>query len=109
MSELKPDFCVALGFRMWGQLHTTKLDFEPLKLKADVGPCGTVKSKHWNCLFQEIMHPSGRGYSPGKWHPYILNVLNELWANREAPFPLHTFPKTSKAMNVITLPLLFVS
>lgn len=76
LKELAPDYCVILGYRMWGQLRD-KFDFAPVKFNSDIGPCGAVASDSFKCLFHGIKHPSGRGYRSSIWHDRIQNLLHE--------------------------------
>jgi len=78
IKELKPDYCICIGYRMWNQIKD-QFDLELLATRSDIGPCGAVFSKEMNCVFHGIKHPSGRGYRNSEWHTHITNLKNERW------------------------------
>ena len=86
LEDLRPDYCVCLGFRMWPHLERA-FDFEPVKISADPGECGVVFSPTYKCALHGIKHPSG-GFSSNFWHRRISDTLDELMDNKAA----HTNP-----------------
>jgi hypothetical protein len=78
IEELSPNYCVVLGYRMWGQF-SNKFDFSKIKTVLDIGKCGAVYSESMQCVFHGIKHPSGRGYKTKDIHAYINNLKKEKW------------------------------
>jgi len=88
VEELKPDYCVCLGYRMWHVLRSLP-GFTPVDLGIDVGPCGAYSHAQLSCIFHGIKHPSGRGFRSADWHVFITNLRTKKWAN-QAPEPTPT-------------------
>ena len=81
VSDLKPEFCLVLGYRMWNQLHW-RFDFQKVVSQSEIGPCGVVYSASMNCYFQGMKHPSGRGFINAEWCNFIENFIKEKWPNK---------------------------
>ena len=75
--ELKPDYCICLGYRMWNILKHLVVH-TPIKVAPNIGPCGAFWSEELHCVFHGMMHPSGRGFKRTDWHRHITDL-------REAP------------------------
>ncbi len=78
--ELKPDYCICLGYRMWGVLKH-QIKHTPITTNAEIGKCGAFRSESLNCVFHGMMHPSGRGFKRTDWHRYITNLRQAQWGN----------------------------
>ena len=81
IEELKPKYCIVLGYRMWWRLHN-RFDLEPCTSQYDAGPCGVVYSPSMNCYFHGMKHPSGRGFINAEWCSWIDNFIKEKWPNK---------------------------
>ena len=78
MALLKPDYCVCLGYRMWGELWW-RIERTPIQVASDIGPKGAFWSERFRCVFHGTKHPSGRGFRWAEWHRYITNLRRERW------------------------------
>ena len=81
IEELKPEYCIVLGYRMWWKIQN-RFDFEPCSCRYDAGPCGVVYSPSMNCYFHGMKHPSGRGFINAEWCSWIDNFIKEKWPNK---------------------------
>jgi len=81
LADLKPEFCLVLGYRMWHKLHW-RFDFQKMAVAGEIGPCGAVESPSMKCVFQGMKHPSGRGFVNAQWSGWVENLIRENWANR---------------------------
>ena len=76
--ELKPEYCICLGYRMWGVLKH-RVEHTSIQVSSDIGPCGAFWSDELKCVFHGIKHPSGRGYKRAEWHRHITNLQQSAW------------------------------
>lgn len=79
-ADLKPDYCICLGYRMWGVLRH-RIAHTKIETTSSIGPCGAFWSDAFCCVFHGIMHPSGRGYRRLDWHRYINNLRHARWGS----------------------------
>ena len=72
LEELKPNFIVALGYRMWDRLPNLN-GHEGPKIETAPPQSGTWIYPHSDgcALLFNIMHPSS-GFSPSEWHKHFL-------------------------------------
>ena len=80
MGQLKPAYCVCLGYRMWAELWR-RVEHTPVQAASDVGPKGAFWSERFQCVFHGLKHPSGRGFRRADWHRYVTNLRREKWAS----------------------------
>ena len=78
--ELKPNYCICLGYRMWAVLKH-QIEHTPIKVASDIGPCGAFWSEQLHCIFHGIMHPTGRGFRRADWHTFITNLRQAQWGD----------------------------
>jgi hypothetical protein len=78
MDDLAPEYCICLGYRMWGVLKH-RIEHTPIDVPTDIGPCGAFWSEQLHCTFHGMMHPSGRGFRRTDWHTYIMNLRQARW------------------------------
>ena len=81
IKELKPDYCICLGYRMWERLKTYP-GFTLIPFDSDIGSCGAYWSEELNCIFHGVMHPSGRGSRSFDWNRYINNIRETKWGDK---------------------------
>ena len=78
MDDLKPDYCLCMGVRMWQRLSVA-YDLTTHSTQSEAGECGVKSSNVFGCYFHGIKHPSSFGYSYGIWGNHVRSVINELY------------------------------
>jgi hypothetical protein len=71
LEELKPDFIVALGYRLWDMLPDLDGHEGPKIESVPLPRTWIYPHSRGNALLFTIMHPSS-GFSPPEWHKHIL-------------------------------------